>query len=57
MAPLGSARHPSRVGVRRRRHCVLLALAAPVLALRLGTPDEGTLPDSRTERRAYDLVA
>ena len=36
---------------------VLLALAAPVLALRLGTPDEGALPPSRTERRAYDLVA
>ena len=36
---------------------LLLALAAPVLALRLGTPDEGSLPPSRTERRAYDLVA
>ena len=36
---------------------VLLVLAAPVLALRLGTPDEGSLPPSRTERRAYDLVA
>jgi len=35
----------------------LLALTAPVLSLRLGFPDEGTLPDSRTERRAYDLVA
>jgi putative drug exporter of the RND superfamily len=35
----------------------LLALAAPVLALRVGFPDEGTLPTSRTERRAYDLVA
>ena len=35
----------------------LLALTAPVLALRLGFPDEGTLPDTRTERRAYDLVA
>ncbi len=35
----------------------LLALAAPVTALRLGFPDDGTLPDSRTERRAYDLVA
>ncbi len=35
----------------------LLALAAPVLSLRLGFPDEGSLPDSRTERRAYDLVA
>jgi putative drug exporter of the RND superfamily len=36
---------------------LLLALAAPVLALRLGIPDDGTLPESRTERRAYDLVA
>jgi len=35
----------------------LLALSAPVLALQLGFPDEGTLPESRTERRAYDLVA
>ncbi|MEX1262780.1 MAG: MMPL family transporter [Actinomycetota bacterium] len=35
----------------------LLALTAPVLGLRLGFPDEGTLPESRTERRAYDLVA
>ena len=36
---------------------LLLALAAPVLALRVGIPDEGTLPETRTERRAYDLVA
>jgi RND superfamily putative drug exporter len=36
---------------------MLLALTAPVLALRLGFPDEGTFPESRTERRAYDLVA
>jgi RND superfamily putative drug exporter len=36
---------------------LLLALAAPVLALRLGNPDDGALPVSRTERRAYDLVA
>ncbi|MBB5839989.1 MMPL family transporter [Kribbella italica] len=36
---------------------VLLALAAPVLALRVGTPDDGALPVQRTERRAYDLVA
>ncbi|GMR02670.1 MAG: MMPL family transporter [Acidimicrobiia bacterium] len=36
---------------------ILLVLAAPVLALRLGFPDDGALPDSRTERRAYDLVA
>ena len=36
---------------------LLLALTAPILALRLGFPDDGTQPDSRTERRAYDLVA
>ncbi len=35
----------------------LLALTAPVLDLQLGFPDEGTLPETRTERRAYDLVA
>ena len=35
----------------------LVALTAPVLGLRLGSPDDGTLPTSRTERRAYDLVA
>ncbi|WP_395152356.1 MMPL family transporter [Ilumatobacter sp.] len=36
---------------------LLLALTAPVLVLQLGFPDEGSLPESRTERRAYDLVA
>ena len=36
---------------------LLLACAAPTLALRLGVPDDGTLPTSRTERRAYDLIA
>jgi len=36
---------------------LLLALTAPVLALRVGMPDEGALPETRTERRAYDLVA
>jgi putative drug exporter of the RND superfamily len=36
---------------------LLLLLSAPVLSLRLGFPDDGTLPQSRTERRAYDLVA
>ena len=35
----------------------LIALTAPVLSLRLGFPDEGTYPETRTERRAYDLVA
>lgn len=36
---------------------LLLALTGPALALRLGFPDDGTLPETRTERRAYDLVA
>jgi RND superfamily putative drug exporter len=36
---------------------LLLGLAAPVTALRLGFPDEGSMPQSRTERRAYDLIA
>jgi RND superfamily putative drug exporter len=36
---------------------LLVALTAPVLALQLGFPDEGTQPESRTERQAYDLVA
>ena len=42
---LGRARLPPRLAVRGRRSTVLLvALAAPVLALRLGIPDDGTLP-------------
>jgi RND superfamily putative drug exporter len=36
---------------------LLVALAAPALALRMGVTDDGTLPQSRTERKAYDLVA
>ena len=36
---------------------LLLALSAPVLGLQLGFPDDGSLPESRSERRAYDLVA
>ena len=35
---------------------LLLALAAPVLALRLGLPDDGSFPQARTERQAYDLI-
>ena len=35
---------------------LLLAMAAPITALNLGFPDEGTMPESRTERRAYDLI-
>jgi RND superfamily putative drug exporter len=44
---------PYAVGV----SVLLLALAAPVVALRPGIPDDGALPESRTERQAYDLVA
>ncbi|TNM50240.1 MMPL family transporter [Nocardioides albidus] len=36
---------------------LMIALAAPVLALDLGFPDDGAKPASRTERRAYDLIA
>jgi putative drug exporter of the RND superfamily len=36
---------------------LMLALAAPVVALRAGIPDDGALPASRTERQAYDLLA
>lgn len=36
---------------------VLLALTAPVFGLRLGFPDEGTSPESTTQRQAYDLAA
>ncbi|MGC1207315.1 MAG: MMPL family transporter [Ornithinimicrobium sp.] len=36
---------------------LLLAVSAPALALRMGSPDAGTLPETRTERQAYDLVA
>jgi RND superfamily putative drug exporter len=36
---------------------LLLALAAPVLALRPGIPDDGSLPAGSAKRQAYDLVA
>jgi RND superfamily putative drug exporter len=36
---------------------LLLAATLPVFALRVGLPDDGSLPETRTERRAYDLVA
>ncbi|MEL3945373.1 MMPL family transporter [Streptomyces sp. LNU-CPARS28] len=36
---------------------LLLTATLPVLSLRVGLPDDGSLPHSRTERRAYDLVA
>ena len=61
-----AVRRWSRWGAHVSRHAaayavagtlLLLALAAPVLALRLGLPDQGSYPQARTERRAYDLVA
>ncbi|TYK43472.1 MMPL family transporter [Actinomadura decatromicini] len=36
---------------------LLLTATLPVLGLRVGLPDDGSMPRSRTERRAYDLVA
>jgi putative drug exporter of the RND superfamily len=36
---------------------VLLALAAPALAMKTGFPDAGDDPTSTTHRRAYDLLA
>ncbi len=36
---------------------LLLALTAPILTLEVGYADGGTLSETRTERRAYDLVA
>ena len=36
---------------------VLLALAAPALAMRTGFPNAGDDPTSTTHRRAYDLLA
>ncbi len=48
-------RHPARYAI--GAFALLLAAAAPVLALRVGIPDDGSMPSSRTERRAYDLVA
>jgi RND superfamily putative drug exporter len=36
---------------------LLMAATLPVLGMRVGLPDDGSLPESRTERRAYDLLA
>ncbi len=62
----GTARRWERWGRHVTRHAtgylalgatVLVALALPVLGLRLGLPDQGSMPESRTERRAYDLIS
>ncbi|MFB7448087.1 MMPL family transporter [Streptomyces sp. NPDC056194] len=49
------SRHPVPYAVGAA--ALLLTAALPVLGLRVGLPDDGSLPHSRTERRAYDLVA
>ncbi|EFL20106.1 predicted protein [Streptomyces sp. C] len=49
------SRHPVPYAVGAA--ALLLTAALPVLGLRVGLPDDGSLPPSRTERRAYDLVA
>jgi putative drug exporter of the RND superfamily len=36
---------------------ILLVLAAPVTQLRLGQPDDGNQPESRTQRVAYDRLS
>jgi len=36
---------------------ILVALAIPVLGIRLGFSDEGNLPEDTTNRQAYDLLA
>lgn len=35
----------------------MVALAAPMLDMRLGLPDEGEMAEDTTQRRAYDLIA
>ncbi|MGW6788509.1 MMPL family transporter [Streptomyces chartreusis] len=49
------SRHPAPYAVGAAG--LLLTATLPVLGLRVGLPDDGSLPQSRTERRAYDLVA
>ncbi len=48
-------RHPVVLGTGAA--IVLLAIAAPTLALRLGSSDAGNYPTDTTMRRSYDLLA
>ena len=57
LAALGRARVAAPWPTRSAGHVLLLALAAPVLALRVGHPRRRHPAGDRTERRAYDLVA
>ena len=47
--------HPVRYAV--ASFVVLLALAAPVLGMRIATPDDGNAAEGTTQRTAYDLLA
>jgi RND superfamily putative drug exporter len=47
--------HPVRYAV--ASFVVLLALAAPVLGMRIATPDDGNAAEGSTQRTAYDLLA
>ena len=57
-----SARWSRAVQARPRATAVaaaaaLLALAAPIVGVRFGFPDEGNSPSETTTRKAYDLIA
>jgi RND superfamily putative drug exporter len=36
---------------------IMLVIAVPALSMRLGMPDDGSLPEGTTQREAYDLLA
>jgi RND superfamily putative drug exporter len=36
---------------------VIAVLALPLLAIRLGLPDDGTMPEDTTQRQAYDILS
>ena len=58
LAALGADRAgPPRAARRSAALVVMLALAIPALALRLGSSDAGQDPPSSTTRKAYDLLA
>ncbi|MET7402668.1 MMPL family transporter [Dactylosporangium sp. NPDC005572] len=48
-------RHPALYAIGAT--ALLVTATLPLFALRVGLPDDGSLPSGRTERQAYDLVA
>ena len=57
-----SGRWASHVGSHPARYATLsfvalLAIAAPVLSMRIGTPDDGNASTKTTQRKGYDLLA